>query len=44
MKELAAMLGVDENTVLNWELRGMKPRKHMKELKSLLILNNCHSR
>ena len=32
VKELAAMVGVTESTVINWELRGMKPlRKQTKD-------------
>ncbi len=27
IKELAKAVGVTENTVINWELKGMKPRK-----------------
>ncbi len=35
IKDLAGMLGVTEDTVINWELRGMKPNK--KEVRGRLI-------
>ena len=36
IKELAEMLEVTEDTVINWELRGRKPRgKNLKKIKDL---------
>lgn len=31
IKELAEMIGVNEGTVINWEIRGMNPSKRYQE-------------
>ena len=37
IRELASYIGVAEDTVINWEIRGMKPRKGaMERIKSFL--------
>jgi len=37
IKELALKIGVTEDTVINWEIRGVTPRKiHLEEIKSFL--------
>ena len=41
IKELAAMIGVTEDTVINWEIRGMKPlRKKVNERISEFLTDN----
>jgi DNA-binding transcriptional regulator YiaG len=39
IKEPAEQLGVSEDTVINWEVRGRRPRskKHMKILKKFIL-------
>jgi DNA-binding transcriptional regulator YiaG len=40
IKEFAALIGVTEDTVINWEVRGMKPwRKTVREKVELFIKN-----
>ena len=40
IKELAALVGVTEDTVINWETRGMRPlRKTVREKVELFITN-----
>lgn len=40
IKELAALVGVTEDTVINWETRGMRPlRKTVREKVALFITN-----
>ncbi len=37
IKELARLVGVTEDTVINWEVRGRKPRrKSLRRLKELI--------
>ena len=39
IRELAAQLGVTEDTVINWEIRGLTPHKrHLRAIKSFLEL------
>jgi len=41
IKELAAKIGVTEDTVINWETRGMKPRgESIEKLKTFLENKN----
>jgi DNA-binding transcriptional regulator YiaG len=40
IKELAELIGVTQDTVINWELRGMKPwRKEVRNKVNQLIEN-----
>ena len=42
IKELAEMIGVTQDTVINWELRGMKPlRKDVKKRINGFMEDNC---
>ena len=36
IRELAAQLGVTEDTVINWEVRGIKPVGRMKKVMEFL--------
>lgn len=39
ISELAKLIGVSEDTVTNWELRGRKPRgKSLERLREILVL------
>ena len=39
IKELAEIIGVTPDSVINWEIRGVKPRKkHMARLKKFISL------
>ena len=42
IKELAKEIGVDEMTVINWEIRGMKPRYPEKVLERFPRLRALH--
>jgi len=40
IKESAEMFGVTEYTVINWEIRGIKPRrKYQKKIRKVLNIN-----
>jgi DNA-binding transcriptional regulator YiaG len=40
-KELAGLLGVTPNTVINWELRGIRPmRKTVREKMQIFLSSN----
>ena len=43
IKELAALVGVTEDTVINWEIRGMRPcRKTVRDrVEMFLCTENC---
>jgi len=41
IRELAAQLGVTEDTVINWEIRGRKPvGRNMERVRGFLLENN----
>jgi DNA-binding XRE family transcriptional regulator len=40
IKELAAIIGVTEDTVINWELRGMRPLRKKLRNKVALFMGN----
>ena len=45
IKELASMVGVTEDTVHNWELRGMKPlRLQIKEKVEQFLMDSCYKK
>jgi len=41
IKELASQIGITEDTVVNWEIRGVKPSdKNLVKLKTCLKMKN----
>ena len=42
IKELASQLGVTEDTVINWEARGRKPRGNNMEKVKEFLHSNCN--
>lgn len=40
IRELASQLGVTEDTVINWEIRGIQPEgRNLEKLKEILVLS-----
>jgi len=41
IRQLTSQVGVTEDTVINWEIRGMKPRGRIREARGFLRIFEC---